>query len=178
MIAVNTKNILYICGGAFDGIEKKIAMRLNTRVVGYTAGKKTAEIDRDNLLQYVSPQDLKSFGLIPEIIGRLPILTYLEPLDKKSLRRILTEPRNSIIKQYVKLFEMDDIKLTFDEGALDFIVEKAIEFKLGARGLRSIAENIMMDAMFDMPSSDEKSLVITREYAEEKLAKTNMLTLH
>ena len=178
MIAVNTKNILYICGGAFDGIEKKIAMRLNTRVVGYTAGKKTAEIDRDNLLQYVSPQDLKSFGLIPEIIGRLPILTYLEPLDKKSLRRILTEPKNSIIKQYVKLFEMDDIKLTFDESALDFIVEKAIEFKLGARGLRSIAENIMMDAMFDMPSSDEKSLVITREYAEEKLAKTNMLTLH
>ena len=178
MIAVNTKNILYICGGAFDGIEKKIAMRLNTRVVGYTAGKKTAEIDRDNLLQYVSPQDLKSFGLIPEIIGRLPILTYLEPLDKKSLRRILTEPKNSIIKQYVKLFEMDDIKLTFDESALDFIVEKAIEFKLGARGLRSIAENIMMDAMFDMPSSGEKSLVITREYAEEKLAKTNMLTLH
>ena len=178
MIAVNTKNILYICGGAFDGIEKKIAMRLNTRVVGYTAGKKTTEIDRENLLQYVSPQDLKSFGLIPEIIGRLPILTYLEPLDKKSLRRILTEPRNSIIKQYVKLFEMDDIKLSFEDDALDFIVEKAIEFKLGARGLRSIAENIMMDAMFDMPSSDENSLTITRKYAEEKLAKTNMLTLH
>ncbi|MCP9612177.1 ATP-dependent Clp protease ATP-binding subunit ClpX [Coprobacter tertius] len=178
MIAVNTKNILYICGGAFDGIEKKIAMRLNTRVVGYAADKNKAVIDRNNLLQYVSPQDLKAFGLIPEIIGRLPILTYLNPLNKESLRRILTEPRNSIIRQYEKLFEMDGIKLTFDESALDFIVEKAIEFKLGARGLRSIAENIMMDAMFDMPSSDEKELNITRKYAEDKLKKTNMLTLH
>ena len=140
MIAVNTKNILYICGGAFDGIEKKIALRLNTQVVGYGADKKRQEIDRNNMLQYISPQDLKAFGLIPEIIGRLPLLTYLDPLDKNALRRILTEPKNSIIKQYVRLFEMDDVTLTFDDDVLDYIVEKAIEFKLGARGLRSIAE--------------------------------------
>ena len=171
MIAVNTKNILYICGGAFDGIEKKIALRLNTQVVGYGADKKRQEIDRNNMLQYISPQDLKAFGLIPEIIGRLPLLTYLDPLDKNALRRILTEPKNSIIKQYVRLFEMDDVTLTFDDDVLDYIVEKAIEFKLGARGLRSIAETIMMDAMFDMPSSDEKTLHITRKYAEEKLKK-------
>ncbi|MBS6268386.1 MAG: ATP-dependent Clp protease ATP-binding subunit ClpX [Tannerella sp.] len=178
MIAVNTKNILYICGGAFDGIEKKIALRLNTQVVGYGADKKRQEIDRNNMLQYISPQDLKAFGLIPEIIGRLPLLTYLDPLDKDALRRILTEPKNSIIKQYVRLFEMDDVTLTFDDDVLDYIVEKAIEFKLGARGLRSIAETIMMDAMFDMPSSDEKTLHITRKYAEEKLKKANMHALH
>ena len=178
MIAVNTKNILYICGGAFDGIEKKIALRLNTQVVGYGADKKRQEIDRHNMLQYISPQDLKAFGLIPEIIGRLPLLTYLDPLDKNALRRILTEPKNSIIKQYVRLFEMDDVTLTFDDDVLDYIVEKAIEFKLGARGLRSIAETIMMDAMFDMPSSDEKTLHITRKYAEEKLKKANMHALH
>lgn len=178
MIAVNTKNILYICGGAFDGIEKKIALRLNTQVVGYGADKKRQEIDRNNMLQYISPQDLKAFGLIPEIIGRLPLLTYLDPLDKEALRRILTEPKNSIIKQYVRLFEMDDVTLTFDDDVLDYIVEKAIEFKLGARGLRSIAETIMMDAMFDMPSSDEKTLHITRKYAEEKLKKANMHALH
>ena len=178
MIAVNTKNILYICGGAFDGIEKKISLRLNTQVVGYGADKKRQEIDRNNMLQYISPQDLKAFGLIPEIIGRLPLLTYLDPLDKNALRRILTEPKNSIIKQYVRLFEMDDVTLTFDDDVLDYIVEKAIEFKLGARGLRSIAETIMMDAMFDMPSSDEKTLHITRKYAEEKLKKANMHALH
>ena len=178
MIAVNTKNILYICGGAFDGIEKKIALRLNTQVVGYGADKKRQEIDRNNMLQYISPQDLKAFGLIPEIIGRLPLLTYLDPLDKNALRRILTEPKNSIIKQYVRLFEMDDVTLTFDDDVLDYIVEKAIEFKLGARGLRSIAETIMRDAMFDMPSSDEKTLHITRKYAEEKLKKANMHALH
>jgi len=178
MIAVNTKNILYICGGAFDGIEKKIALRLNTQVVGYGADKKRQEIDRNNMLQYISPQDLKAFGLIPEIIGRLPLLTYLDPLDKNALRRILTEPKNYIIKQYVRLFEMDDVTLTFDDDVLDYIVEKAIEFKLGARGLRSIAETIMMDAMFDMPSSDEKTLHITRKYAEEKLKKANMHALH
>ena len=178
MIAVNTKNILYFCGGAFDGIDKKIALRLNTQVVGYGADKKRQEIDRHNMLQYISPQDLKAFGLIPEIIGRLPLLTYLDPLDKNALRRILTEPKNSIIKQYVRLFEMDDVTLTFDDDVLDYIVEKAIEFKLGARGLRSIAETIMMDAMFDMPSSDEKTLHITRKYAEEKLKKANMHALH
>ena len=178
MIAVNTKNILDICGGAFDGIENKIALRLNTQVVGYGADKKRQEIDRNNMLQYISPQDLKAFGLIPEIIGRLPLLTYLDPLDKNALRRILTEPKNSIIKQYVRLFEMDDVTLTFDDDVLDYIVEKAIEFKLGARGLRSIAETIMMDAMFDMPSSDEKTLHITRKYAEEKLKKANMHALH
>lgn len=178
MITVNTKNILYICGGAFDGIEKKIALRLNTQVVGYGVDKKRQEIDRNNMLQYISPQDLKAFGLIPEIIGRLPLLTYLDPLDKEALRRILTEPKNSIIKQYVRLFEMDDVTLTFDDDVLDYIVEKAIEFKLGARGLRSIAETIMMDAMFDMPSSDEKTLHITRKYAEEKLKKANMHALH
>lgn len=178
MIAVNTKNILYICGGAFDGIEKKIALRLNTQVVGYGVDKKRQEVDRNNMLQYISPQDLKAFGLIPEIIGRLPLLTYLDPLDKEALRRILTEPKNSIIKQYVRLFEMDDVTLTFDDDVLDYIVEKAIEFKLGARGLRSIAETIMMDAMFDMPSSDEKTLHITRKYAEEKLKKANMHALH
>ncbi|WP_243349844.1 ATP-dependent Clp protease ATP-binding subunit ClpX [Parabacteroides sp. FAFU027] len=173
-IQVDTKNILFICGGAFDGIEKKIAMRLNTRVVGYAAAKETASIDRNNLMQYVAPQDLKSFGLIPEIIGRLPILTYLNQLDRDALRRILTEPKNSIIKQYVKLFDMDDVKLTFSDEALDYIVDRAIEFKLGARGLRSITESIMTDAMFDIPSSSVKELVISLEYAKNKLEKSNL----
>ena len=164
MIAVNTKNILFICGGAFDGIEKKIAQRLNTRVVGYAAN-----IDRNNMMKYITPLDLKSFGLIPEIIGRLPILTYLEPLDRDALLRILTEPKNSIIKQYQKLFEMDGVALTFDEEAYEYIVDKAIEFKLGARGLRSIVEAIMIDAMFSLPSEDKKKLHVTRNYAEQQL---------
>lgn len=174
MIAVNTQNILFVCGGAFDGIEKKIASRLNTRVVGYTAAKESEQVDKHNLLQYIAPQDLKSFGLIPEIIGRLPILTYLEPLDRKALRRILTEPKNSIIKQYNKLFQMDDIELLFDEDVLEYIVDKAIEFKLGARGLRSITETIIMDEMFEMPSKNLKKLEITLPYAQSKIEKTNI----
>ncbi len=178
MIAVNTKNILFICGGAFDGIEKKIAARLNTRVVGYATGESKADIDRNNLLQYISPQDLKSFGLIPEIIGRLPILTHLQPLDRTALREILTEPKNSIIKQYVKLFEMDGITLTLENDALDYIVDKAIEFKLGARGLRSITESILMDAMFELPSTEQKELNITSEYAHQKLQTTNLAQLN
>lgn len=169
MIAVNTKNILFVCGGAFDGIEKKIAQRLNTKIVGYGAQKQADHLDRDNMLQYISPQDLKSFGLIPEIIGRIPVLTYLEPLDRKALRSILTEPRNSLIKQYVKLFQLDDIELSFDEDALEFIVDKAIEFKLGARGLRSICENIMVDAMFDTPSDNVSQMKISLPYAQEKI---------
>lgn len=169
MIGVNTKNILFICGGAFDGIEKKIAKRLNTKVVGYGMHKEMQSIDRDNLLQYISPQDLRSFGLIPEIIGRLPILAYLEPLSRKSLRKILTQPKNSLIKQYVKLFDLDDIKLTFENEALEFIVDKAIEFSLGARGLRFICETIMNDAMFEYPSKKIKQLCITKKYAESKL---------
>jgi len=168
MIMVDTTNILFICGGAFDGIEKKIAQRLNTRVVGYTASREIANIDRNNMLQYINPTDLKSFGLIPEIIGRLPVLTYLEPLDRAALRRILTEPKNSIVKQYTRLFEMDGIKLTFDEAALDYIVDKAIEFRLGARGLRSIAEAIMMEDMYLMPSGKKHDLHITPEYAREQ----------
>lgn len=168
MIAVDTKNILFVCGGAFDGIEKKIAQRLNTRVVGYAANENTAQVDRNNLLKYITPTDLKSFGLIPEIIGRLPILTYLNPLDRSTLRNILTEPKNSIIKQYIKLFAMDDIELTFDEDVFEFIVDKALEFKLGARGLRSIVEAVMMDAMYSMPSANEKTLHVTLEYAKEK----------
>ena len=177
MIPVNTKNILYICGGAFDGIERKIAMRLNTHVVGYYGGGSNGRIDREILLQYIAPQDLKSFGLIPEIIGRLPILTYLQPLDKAALRRILVEPKNSIIKQYIKLFEMDGVKLSFDEDMLDYVVEKAVEFKLGARGLRSIVETIMMDAMYETPSSTKKKLHITRSYAEKKLEKAKLLVV-
>ncbi len=169
MIAVNTKNILFVCGGAFDGIERKIAQRLNTKIVGYGAQKSADHLDRDNLLQYISPQDLKSFGLIPEIIGRIPVLTYLEPLDRKALRSILTEPRNSLIKQYVKLFKLDDIELSFEEEALEFIVDKAIEFKLGARGLRAICENIMNDAMFDSPSTNVKNMRIGLDYAQEKI---------
>lgn len=174
MIPVNTKDILFICGGAFDGIEKKIAQRLNTRVVGYAANRETAQVDRNNLLKYITPTDLKSFGLIPEIIGRLPILTYLNPLDRTALRNILTEPKNSIVKQYIKLFAMDDITLVFDEDVYEFIVDKAMEFNLGARGLRSIVEAIMMDAMFTMPSSKEKELHVTLEYAKDKFSKTDI----
>jgi len=174
MIAVNTQNILFICGGAFDGIEKRIASRLNTHIIGYHAAKEQAKIDRDNFLQYISPQDLKSFGLIPEIIGRLPILTYLNPLDRDALRRILIEPKNSIVKQYIKLFEMDGVKLSFEDDVFDYIVDKALEFKIGARGLRSIVETIMMDAMFEIPSKRMESLNITLDYAEEKLSNSNL----
>lgn len=174
MIAVDTKNILFVCGGAFDGIEKKISQRLNMRVVGYSASKETNTIDRDNLLKYITPVDLKSFGLIPEIIGRLPILTYLNPLDRSTLRNILTEPKNSIIKQYVKLFEMDGIELTLDEEVYEYIVDKAMEFKLGARGLRSIVEAIMMDAMFTMPSGKNKILHVTLDYAKEKFEESDV----
>ena len=174
MIAVNTQNILFVCGGAFDGIEKKIASRLNTRVVGYGAALENDQVDKNNMLQYIAPQDLKSFGLIPEIIGRLPILTYLEPLDRKALRRILTEPKNSIVKQYIKLFKMDQIDLIFDDEVLDYIVDKAIEFKLGARGLRSITETIIMDKMYEMPSKNEKTLQVSLDYAQSKIEKTNM----
>ena len=177
MIPVNTQNILFVCGGAFDGIERKIAQRLNTHVVGFGSVSQQNIIDRDNLLQYIAPQDLKSFGLIPEIIGRLPILTYLNPLDRDALLRILVEPKNSIIKQYIKLFAMDGVELTIDDDVKEFIVDKAIEYKLGARGLRSIAESIMMDAMYDVPSSKEKRLTITRSYAEEKLSSAH-LNLH
>ena len=177
MIAVNTQNILFICGGAFDGIERKIAQRLNTHVVGFNALNERNDVDRENLLQYIAPQDLKSFGLIPEIIGRLPILTYLNPLDRDALRRILTEPKNSIIKQYIKLFAMDNVTLTIKPEVLDFIVDKAVEFKLGARGLRAIAESIMIDAMYEIPSTDEKELVVDKAYAEEKLGKAT-INLH
>ena len=169
MIPVNTKNILFICGGAFDGIEKKIAQRMNTQVVGFRASKETAVLDRDNMLQYIAPQDLKSFGLIPEIIGRLPVLTYLEPLDRQALRNILTEPKNAIIRQYVKLFELDNITLNFNEEVFEYIVDKAVEFKLGARGLRSICEAIMTDLMFEIPSQNCESITITKEYAESKM---------
>jgi len=172
LIPVDTKNILFICGGAFDGIERKIATRMNTKVIGYSAAKEADRIERENLLQYIAPQDLKSFGLIPEIIGRLPVLVHLDPLDKDTLRRILTEPRNSVIKQYKKLFQLDNIKLEFHEEALQYIVDKAIEFKLGARGLRSICENIMNDAMFDSPSQVINELVITKDYAQEKIEHT------
>jgi ATP-dependent Clp protease ATP-binding subunit ClpX len=174
MIAINTQHILFICGGAFDGIERKIAARLNTRVVGYGASRQNSKIDTQNLLQYITPQDLKSFGLIPEIIGRLPILTYLNPLDRDALRRILTEPKNSIIKQYKKLFEMDGVQLIFEDEALEYIVDKAIEFKLGARGLRSIVETIIMDDMYEVPSKKIERLVITKTLAEEKLSKANL----
>ena len=173
MIPVDTKQILFICGGAFDGIEQKIAHRLNTKVMGYAAAKKQAVIDTNNLLQYVTPKDLKSFGLIPEIIGRLPMLCHLEQLDKAALRRILTEPKNSIIKQYVKMFKMDDVELVFSEDVLDFIVDTAVEFRLGARGLRSIVETIMLDIMFDVPSTKSKKVEITLEYAQEKLRNAN-----
>lgn len=174
LIPVNTKNILFICGGAFEGIERKIAQRLNTKVIGYGAAKDADRIDRENLLQYISPQDLRSFGMIPEIIGRLPVLAHLDPLDRDTLRRILTEPKNSIIKQYIKLFELDEIELTFKEEALEYIVDKAVEFKLGARGLRSICENIMIDAMFHSPSEKLTHLTIDLDYAREKLDRSSL----
>lgn len=177
MIPVNTKNILFICGGAFDGIEKKIAQRLNTHVVGYSASRATAVVDKRNMMQYIAPQDLKSFGLIPEIIGRLPVLTYLNPLDREALRAILTEPKNSIVKQYVKLFEMDKIKLTFQNDVYEYIVDKAVEYKLGARGLRSIVETIMMDVMFEIPSQDKTDYEVTLEYAKQQLNKANIARL-
>ncbi|MCK4699609.1 MAG: ATP-dependent Clp protease ATP-binding subunit ClpX [Bacteroidales bacterium] len=177
MIPVNTQNILFICGGAFDGIEKKIAHRMNTQVVGYGAGKNRDYINKDNLLEYIAPQDLKSYGMIPEIIGRLPILTHLDPLDKPILRDILTEPKNSIIKQYIKLFRIDNIELSFDDKVLEYIVDRSIEFKLGARGLRSICEVIMMDAMFNLPSDNVSKLRITTNYARQKLEKTNIKLL-
>ncbi|MCU4165281.1 ATP-dependent Clp protease ATP-binding subunit ClpX [Carboxylicivirga caseinilyticus] len=177
MIPVDTKNILFVCGGAFDGITRKIGQRLNTKVVGYTASKSNEKIDKDNLLQYIAPQDLKSFGLIPEIIGRLPVLTYLQPLNRDILRRILTEPKNSIIKQYEKLFEIDKIKLVFSDEVLDYIVDKAVEFKLGARGLRSICETIMIDSMFNAPSGKDKELIINLDYAKKKIERANIARL-
>lgn len=177
MIPVNTKNILFICGGAFDGIERKIAQRLNTNVVGYSAAKEAVKIDRGNLMQYIAPQDLKSFGLIPEIIGRLPVLTYLNPLDRTALRNILTEPKNSIIKQCVKLFEMDGVKLEFEPEVFEYIVDKAIEYKLGARGLRSIVETIMNDVMFEIPSQQTERFVVTLDYAKQQMGKANVSRL-
>ncbi len=173
-IHLDTKNILFICGGAFDGIERKIAQRMNTHVVGYNSVQNVRKIDKGDLMRYILPQDLKSFGLIPEIIGRLPVLTYLNPLDKEALTRILSEPKNSIIKQYVKLFEMDGIQLTFSEEALALIVDKAVEYKLGARGLRSIVESIMMDAMFEYPSKRTKTFEVTFGYAKEQLDKSHL----
>ncbi|MCI7424200.1 MAG: ATP-dependent Clp protease ATP-binding subunit ClpX [Prevotella sp.] len=173
-IHVDTRNILFICGGAFDGIERKIAQRLNTHVVGFNSVQNVRNIDKGNLMKYILPQDLKSFGLIPEIIGRLPVLTYLNPLDRKALRRILVEPKNSIIKQYTKLFEMDGIKLEFAPETYDFIVDKAVEYKLGARGLRSIVESIVMDAMFEAPTKNIDSFTVTLEYAKAQLEKANL----
>lgn len=172
---VDTKNILFVCGGAFDGIETKIARRLNTHVVGFNSIQNTAKIDKNDLMKYVLPQDLKAFGLIPEIIGRLPVLTYLKPLDREALRKILVEPKNSIVKQFTKLFEMDGIKLTFTDGALDYIVDKAVEYKLGARGLRSIVESVVNEAMFELPSKDVKELEVTRDYAAQELEKSTSL---
>lgn len=169
MIPVDTKNILFICGGAFDGIEQKVAHRLNTHVVGYSTDGKRRRVDAKDFMRYVAPQDLKSFGLIPEIIGRLPILTHLESLDRAALRRVLTEPKNAITRQYEKLFDMDGIKLKFDDEALDLIVDKAIEYKLGARGLRSIVESIMVDAMYELPSAGVKKFTVTRDYAQQKI---------
>lgn len=173
-IHVDTKNILFICGGAFDGIERKIVQRLNTHVVGYNSVQNVAKIDKADLMKYILPQDLKSFGLIPEIIGRLPVLTYLNPLDREALRKILVEPKNSIVKQYIKLFEMDGIKLSFTEETFDYLVDKAVEYKLGARGLRSIVEAVMMDAMFEIPSKKVKSFEVTLEYAKAQLDKAHL----
>ena len=173
-IHVDTRNILFICGGAFDGIERKIAQRLNTHVVGYNSVQNVKKIDKKDLMQYVQPQDLKSFGLIPELIGRLPVLTYLNPLDKEALEKILTEPKNSIIKQYKKLFELDGVKLEFTPEALDVIVEKAVDYKLGARGLRSIVENVMMDSMFSLPSQKVKKFDVTPDYVRQQLALSHL----
>ena len=176
-IEVNTEHILFIAGGAFDGIERVITKRLNMQAIGYSSINKDAEVDNDNMLQYIIPKDLKDFGLIPEIIGRLPVLTHMDPLDAATLRAILTEPKNAIIKQYKKLFEMDDVEFTITDGALDYIVDKAIEYKLGARGLRSLCEEILTDAMFNFPSSDEKKLNVTKSYAEEKISKSTIKKL-
>ena len=173
-IHVDTRNILFICGGAFDGIERKIAQRLNTHVVGFNSVQNVRHLDKGDLMKYILPQDLKSFGLIPEIIGRLPVLTYLNPLDREALRRILVEPKNSIIRQYKKLFEMDGIKLEFTDETYDFIVDKAVEYKLGARGLRSIVESIMMDAMFEIPSEKKDTFTVTLDYAKKQLEKSNL----
>ena len=173
-IHVDTRNILFICGGAFDGIERKIAQRLNTHVVGYNSVQNVAKIDKKDLMKYVLPQDLRSFGLIPEIIGRLPVLTYLDPLDKEALRKILVEPKNSIVKQSIKLFKMDGINLTFTEESLDYIVDKAVEYKLGARGLRSIVEAVMMDTMFELPSKKVKKYEVTAQYAQQQLDKAKL----
>lgn len=176
-IQVDTRNILFICGGAFDGIEKRIAQRLNTHVVGFDAARNVAKIDKSNMMQYIAPMDLKSFGLIPEIIGRLPILTHLEPLDRQALRSILTEPKNSIVKQYKKMFEIDGVKLTFEEEVLDYVVDKAIEFKLGARGLRSLIEVIMMKPMFEVPSTDVHEFTVTLDFARQQVENANMAVL-
>lgn len=176
-IHLDTRNILFICGGAFDGIERKIAQRLNTHVVGYNSVQNVRRIDKNDMMQYILPQDLKSFGLIPELIGRLPVLTYLNPLDREALRKILVEPKNSIVKQYEKLFMMDGIKLTFPEETLDYLVDQAMEYKLGARGLRSIVESVMMDAMFDVPSQKVKSFVVTLDYAKKQLGKAHLQKL-
>jgi len=173
-IHVDTRNILFICGGAFDGIEAKIAQRMNAHVVGFNSVQNTRNIDKNDLMRYIRPQDLKSFGLIPEIIGRLPVLTYLNPLDRDALSRILTEPKNSIVKQYEKLFRMDGKELTFDRDALDFIVDTAVEYKLGARGLRSIVETIMMDPMFEMPAKKEKKFTVTLDFVKKQLEKANL----
>ena len=176
-IQVNTKNILFICGGAFDGIEKRIAQRLNTHVVGYSASKNVAKIDKSNMMKYIAPMDLKSFGLIPEIIGRLPILTHLEPLGRDALRSILTEPKNSIIKQYVRLFELDGVALDFEPEVFEYVVDKAVEYKLGARGLRSIVETIMMDPMYEIPSRRLKKYTVTLDFAKTQVEKANMEVL-
>ena len=177
MIPVDTKNILFICGGAFEGIEKKIASRLNTQIVGYGASRDRERIDKNNLLQYIAPQDLRAYGLIPEIIGRLPVLTYLHPLDRVALRSILTDPKNAIVKQYIKLFSMDNIRISFTDEVLEYIVDRAIEFKLGARGLRSICEAIMLDAMFEMPSAETNELTVTTDYARHKMEKVDLKVL-
>ncbi len=177
MVPLDTKNILFVCGGAFDGIEKLIAKRMKKQTIGYASQNDKEEIDEENLLQYISAQDIKGFGLIPELIGRLPVVTHLNPLDADALKRILTEPKNALTKQYEKLFKMDDVELEIEEGVLDFVVEKAIEFSLGARGLRSICEAILIDAMFELPSSNDKHMVVTRAYAEEKLTNSTISKL-
>ncbi|MFA6923587.1 MAG: ATP-dependent Clp protease ATP-binding subunit ClpX [Bacteroidales bacterium] len=176
-IPVNTQNILFICGGAFDGIDKKIARRIQTQIIGYNINKEKENIDKENLIQYVAPQDLRSFGLIPELVGRLPVIAYLNPLDREALRRILTEPKNAVIKQYKKLFEIDEVEVNIDDAVFDFIVDKAIEFRLGARGLRSICEAILLDAMYDMPDKDEKIFNIDIDYAQQKLIKSGIQKL-
>ncbi|MBR6492418.1 MAG: ATP-dependent Clp protease ATP-binding subunit ClpX, partial [Paludibacteraceae bacterium] len=181
MIHIDTKNILFICGGAFDGIERKISQRMNTQVVGFAAQQQVAHLDKNNLLQYIAPQDLKSYGLIPEIIGRLPVLTYLQPLNREALRNILTEPKNALTKQYKKLLSMDNVSLSFDEDALDYIVDKALEYKLGARGLRGLMETVMTDLMFELPNTKEQgktqSYTVTKEYVAEKLEQEKLVRL-